>query len=67
MSEPIRMSRRAWVAAWAVLCVAGLAVIVKLSASSAPDPQPTPSRVYSSCLAADTKPVSADDGPCDGR
>lgn len=40
MTEPIRMRRRSWVAAWAVLCAAGLAATVELNASSAPDPQP---------------------------
>lgn len=35
------MSRRAWVAVWAVLCAACLATTAKLNASSAaPDPQP---------------------------
>ncbi|MGW5861728.1 hypothetical protein ACWFRJ_06080 [Streptomyces sp. NPDC055239] len=40
MSEPIRMSRRTWIAAWAVLCAAGLAVTAEMEASSAPAPQP---------------------------
>ncbi|MFB6962121.1 hypothetical protein ACFCYB_35355 [Streptomyces sp. NPDC056309] len=40
MPKPIRMSRRSWVAAWAVLCAAGLAATAKLNASSAPAPQP---------------------------
>ncbi|MET7911418.1 hypothetical protein ABZ612_20200 [Streptomyces avermitilis] len=40
MPEPIRMSRRSWVAAWAVLCAAGLAATASLNASSAPAPQP---------------------------
>ncbi|MGW5129097.1 hypothetical protein ACWEQ7_34685 [Streptomyces sp. NPDC004069] len=40
MPKPIPMSRRAWVAAWAVLCAAGLAATATLNASSAPDPQP---------------------------
>ncbi|MET7604115.1 hypothetical protein ABZU45_24860 [Streptomyces avermitilis] len=39
MPEPIRMNRR-WVAAWAVLCAAGLAATALLNASSAPAPQP---------------------------
>ncbi|MER8225629.1 hypothetical protein ABTZ58_34800 [Streptomyces sp. NPDC094143] len=35
------MSRRAWVATWAVLCVAALAATAALNASpAAPDPQP---------------------------
>ncbi|SCF56496.1 hypothetical protein [Streptomyces sp. Ncost-T10-10d] len=40
MPEPIRMSRRSRVAAWTVLCAAGLAATAELNASSAPDPQP---------------------------
>ncbi|MGY4920609.1 hypothetical protein ACWD9K_36545 [Streptomyces sp. 900116325] len=40
MPQPIRMSRRAWVAVWAVLCAAGLAATAELNASSAPDLQP---------------------------
>ncbi|MFJ6574125.1 hypothetical protein ACIQNU_42710 [Streptomyces sp. NPDC091292] len=40
MPKPRRMSRRAWVAAWAVLCAAGLAATVQLNASSVADPQP---------------------------
>ncbi|MGW7090419.1 hypothetical protein ACWGH2_44010 [Streptomyces sp. NPDC054871] len=45
--------------------VAAGAVITEY-ATSEPEPQPTPPRVYSSCLAADTKPIPADDDPCDG-
>jgi hypothetical protein len=37
MPKPLRMSRRTWVAAWAVLCAAATAA---LNASPAPDPQP---------------------------
>ncbi|MFH8805554.1 hypothetical protein ACH4F6_39470 [Streptomyces sp. NPDC017936] len=37
------------------------------SATTKPEPQPTPPRVYSSCLAADTKPTIAGDDACDGR
>lgn len=40
MPKPIRMGRRAWVAAWAVLCVAGLAATAGLKSAPAPDPQP---------------------------
>lgn len=40
MPKPLWTSRRMWVATWAVLCAAGLAVTAKLKASSAPDPQP---------------------------
>ncbi|MGW6459849.1 hypothetical protein ACWF94_28625 [Streptomyces sp. NPDC055078] len=49
MPKPIRMSRRTWVAAWAMLCAAGLAATAGLKGSSAPDPQPE-------------KPVSAECG-----
>ncbi|WP_395570418.1 hypothetical protein [Streptomyces sp. BK79] len=34
------MSRRRWVAAWAVLCAAGVAATAALNASPAPDPRP---------------------------
>jgi hypothetical protein len=47
-----------FVVAWAVIAV---------GATSEPEPQPTPPRVCSSCLAADTKPVPADDDLYDGR
>ncbi|MFD5347516.1 hypothetical protein ACFWJY_28100 [Streptomyces anulatus] len=40
MPKPIRMGRRTWVAAWAVLCVAGLAATAGLKSASAPDPPP---------------------------
>ncbi|MFH9397535.1 hypothetical protein [Streptomyces sp. NPDC017413] len=41
MPQQIRTtSRRMWITAWAVLCVAGLAGIAGLRASSAPDPRP---------------------------
>ncbi|PNG23243.1 hypothetical protein [Streptomyces cahuitamycinicus] len=40
MPKPLRMSRRTWVAAWAVLCVAAIAATAALNASPAPDPQP---------------------------
>lgn len=39
MPKPIRMSHRTWVAAWAVLCGAGLAATAELKDSSAPGPQ----------------------------
>lgn len=40
MPKPIRTSRRTWVAAWVVLCAAGLAATAGLNTSSAPDPRP---------------------------
>ncbi|MEV7197560.1 hypothetical protein AB0N81_38085 [Streptomyces sp. NPDC093510] len=63
------MSRGTRLAAMAGLACAGAGVIIAVAAASAsePEPRPTPPRVYSSCLAADTKPISADDDPCDGR
>ncbi|MEU0160359.1 hypothetical protein ABZ154_16350 [Streptomyces sp. NPDC006261] len=39
MPKPIRTGRRTWVAAWAALCVAGLAATAGLRATSAPDPR----------------------------
>ncbi|MCX5321161.1 hypothetical protein [Streptomyces sp. NBC_00120] len=61
------MSRGTWLAAMAALTFVGVGAIIAVGAASEPKPQPTQPRVYSSCLAADTKPVSADDDPCDGR
>lgn len=40
MPKPLRMSRRTWVAAWAVLCAAAIAATAALNASPAPGPQP---------------------------
>ncbi|MDK1349077.1 hypothetical protein QNO09_38700 [Streptomyces sp. 378] len=40
MPKPLRRSRRTWVAAWAVLCVAAIVVTAALNAFPAPDPQP---------------------------
>ncbi|MER5842742.1 hypothetical protein ABT099_21005 [Streptomyces prasinus] len=40
MPKPLRMSRRTWVAAWAVLCAAAIAATAALNASPAPDPKP---------------------------
>ncbi|WP_030861123.1 hypothetical protein [Streptomyces sp. NRRL S-37] len=40
MPEPIRTSRRTWVAAWVVLCAAGLVATAGLNASTAPGPRP---------------------------
>lgn len=45
----------------------GAVVIIAVSAATEPERQPTPPRVYSSCLAADTEPLSAGDDPCGGR
>ncbi|MGY4920610.1 hypothetical protein ACWD9K_36550 [Streptomyces sp. 900116325] len=61
------MSRGTWLAAMAGLTLVVAGAIIAMGATSEPKPRPTPPRVYSSCLAADTKPVSADDDPCDGR
>ncbi|GGP62915.1 MULTISPECIES: hypothetical protein [Streptomyces] len=43
MSKPIRMRRRTWAGAWAVLCAAGLAATAALQNSSASDPRPATS------------------------
>ena len=40
MPKPLPMSRRKWVAAWVVLCVASIAATAALNAFPAPDPQP---------------------------
>ncbi|MFG3154892.1 hypothetical protein ACGF7W_22900 [Streptomyces sp. NPDC048219] len=52
MPEPTRipMSRRRWIAAWVVLCAAGLAATAALNASSTPDQR----------SGVDEKPVSAE-------
>lgn len=47
------------------LICAGAVAFIAVSAER--DPQPPPPRVYSSCLAADTKPMPVGDDPCDGR
>ncbi|MFF3490321.1 hypothetical protein ACFYWS_03135 [Streptomyces sp. NPDC002795] len=39
MPKPISTSRRAWIAAWAALCVAGLAATSALDDSSTPEQQ----------------------------
>ncbi|MFD5711451.1 hypothetical protein ACFWHW_13805 [Streptomyces pharetrae] len=61
------MNRAAGLAAMAGLTCVGAVAIIAEGAATEPEPRPTPTRVYSSCLAADTKPMSADDDPCDGR
>ncbi|MET9825767.1 MULTISPECIES: hypothetical protein [Streptomyces] len=55
--------------AWAALCAAGVGAVTALAVDdpSEPEQRPAPPRVYSSCLAADTKPSAAGDDPCDGR
>ncbi|MDQ0784640.1 hypothetical protein [Streptomyces sp. B3I8] len=40
MPKPLRMSRRTWVAAGVVLCVAGIASTTALNDSPTPAPQP---------------------------
>ncbi|MFI9045985.1 hypothetical protein [Streptomyces sp. NPDC053427] len=63
------MSRGTWLAAMAGLTVVSAGAIITVCATSEPEPEPrpTPPRVYSSCLAADTKPVPADGDPCGGH
>jgi hypothetical protein len=41
------------------------AAVIALDTAAQPQPRPTPPRVYSSCLAADTKPLPADENPCE--
>ncbi|MGW6645425.1 hypothetical protein [Streptomyces iakyrus] len=40
MPEPIRTSRRTWVAGWVLLCGVGIAATAGLDAASAPDSRP---------------------------
>jgi hypothetical protein len=47
-------------------CV-GAVTIIAMGATSEPEPPPAPPRVYSSCLAADNKPMPSDGDPCGGR
>lgn len=63
------MSRRTRLALSAgLLCAgAGVAVAVGVAWGADPEPSPTPTRVYSSCLAADTKPIPPGEDPCDLR
>ncbi|MFD8688422.1 hypothetical protein [Streptomyces sp. NPDC059651] len=61
------MSRAALLAAMAGLALVCAGAAIAVGTTSEPRPRPTPPRVYSSCLAADTEQVSADDDPCGGR
>ncbi|MEU5373715.1 hypothetical protein ABZ362_32935 [Streptomyces sp. NPDC005951] len=63
MSKPIRMRRRTWVGAWAVLCAAGLAATAVLQGSPAADPQPARS-VSAECedLVAEVEKQLAESG-----
>ncbi|MGD6740703.1 hypothetical protein ACOKM3_02545 [Streptomyces sp. BH106] len=54
------------VAALVVLVAVGVGLAVAMTAASGPEPRPTPTRVYSSCLAADTRPLAPGDDPCEG-
>lgn len=58
------MSRRARLAAAVGLTVVVTGMLVSGNTTSEVEPQPTPQRVYTSCLVTDTKPVPADDDPC---
>ncbi|MET8471826.1 hypothetical protein ABZY90_25745 [Streptomyces sp. NPDC006422] len=59
------MTRGLLLAVVAVPVVVGC-VVVALLATAEPEPRPAPSRVYSSCLAADTQPLEAGKDPCAG-
>lgn len=61
------MSRGTRLAAMAGLTLVAAGAIIAASATSGPEPRPAPPRVYSSCLAADTEPIPADDNPCGAR
>lgn len=58
------MSRKGLAAIAGLICAGAVTVI---ALSTGPEPEPTPPRVYSSCLVADTKPMPASADPCDGR
>ena len=58
------MTRGVLLAVAAVLVAVGC--VVALRAAADPEPRPAPSRVYSSCLAADTEPLEAGEDPCAG-
>ncbi|WP_086564333.1 hypothetical protein [Streptomyces africanus] len=47
MPKPLRMTRRTWIAAWAVLCAAAMAATAALNASPAPDPPEKPEKPVS--------------------
>lgn len=61
------MSRGTRLAAIAGLSLAAAGALIAVGTASEPEPGPAPPRVYSSCLAADTQPMPADDDPCEGR
>lgn len=60
------MSRGRRFAVLTALTCVGAAVVIAVGAPAEPEPRPTPPRVYSSCLAADTQPMSPGDDQCDG-
>ncbi|QIJ60640.1 hypothetical protein [Streptomyces sp. JB150] len=59
------MNRAAGTALAAALTCAAAAALIAVDAATTSEPRPAPSRVYSSCLAADTLPVPAGGDPCD--
>ncbi|MER5439912.1 hypothetical protein [Streptomyces sp. NPDC002790] len=59
-----RGARAAAFAGLAAVTTAGLTIAMRVT--SEPEPQPAPTRVYSSCLAADTRPPAPGEGPCEG-
>ncbi|WP_078621244.1 hypothetical protein [Streptomyces sp. NRRL WC-3626] len=61
------MSRGRRLAVMAALTCVGAVAVIAVGAMAEPEPRPTPPRVYSSCLAADTQPMPTGDDPCEGR
>ncbi|MEV8550731.1 hypothetical protein AB0L04_12995 [Streptomyces glaucescens] len=61
------MSPATGFAVMAGLACAGAVAVIAVGAATEPESRPTPPRVYSSCLAADTQPMLAGADPCDGR
>ncbi|MFZ3573204.1 hypothetical protein ACOKM5_40370 [Streptomyces sp. BH097] len=60
------MTRAVWLVGFAVLVAVAAGLTITMAATSEPEPHPTPSRVYSSCLAADTRPLAEGENPCAG-
>lgn len=61
------MTRRVWLTALAVLVALTTGAAIAMLATPESEPRPTPTRVYSSCLAADTRPLAEGEDPCAGN